>query len=101
MFESYISDLNALNGKISKYDPNFKQMLDKITPHMLRHTYASMLYFSGVEVLTAQKLLGHADLSTTLKIYTHLQEQTEKLSIEKFDTFVSDLYDSNSSTVFH
>ena len=101
MFESYISDLNALNGKISKYDPNFKQTLDKITPHMLRHTYASMLYFSGVEVLTAQKLLGHADLSTTLKIYTHLQEQTEKLSIEKFDTFVSDLYDSNSSTVFH
>lgn len=96
MFESYISDLNALNAKISKFNPNFKQTLDKITPHMLRHTYASMLYFSGVDVLTAQKLLGHADTATTLKIYTHLQEQTEKLSIEKFDMFISDIYNSDN-----
>ena len=59
---------------------------------MLRHTYATMLYFSGVDLLTAQKLLGHADVTTTLKIYTHLQEKTEKISIEKFDTFISDLY---------
>lgn len=94
MFESYISDLNALNCAKSKYDPSFKRTLDKITPHMFRHTYASMLYFSGVDVLTAQKLLGHADLSTTLKVYTHLQKETEDLSIEKFDVYVSDLYKS-------
>ena len=94
MFESYISDLNALNCAKSKYDPSFKRTLDKITPHMFRHTYASMLYFSGVDVLTAQKLLGHADLSTTLKVYTHLQKETEDLSIEKFDVYVSDLYNS-------
>lgn len=95
LFESYIADLNALNNKINKYAPSFRKTLDKITPHMLRHTYASMLYFSGVDVLTAQKLLGHADVSTTLKIYTHLKSQTEKLSIEKFDNFVSDLYTTN------
>ncbi len=92
MFEAYINELNALHTKTNKYNPNFKRTLDKITPHMLRHTYATMLYFSGVDLLTAQKLLGHADVTTTLKIYTHLQEKTEKISIEKFDTFISDLY---------
>lgn len=97
MFESYISDLNALNCMKSKYDPSFKRTLDKITPHMLRHTYATMLYFSGVDVLTAQKLLGHADLSTTLKIYTHLQKETEDLSIEKFDDFITKLFNNNQS----
>ena len=64
---------------------------------MLRHTYATMLYFSGVDVLTAQKLLGHADLSTTLKIYTHLQKETEDLSIEKFDDFITKLFNNNQS----
>lgn len=95
IFESYVIELNALNNNINKYNPNFRKSLDKITAHMLRHTYASMLYFAGVDVLTAQKLLGHSDVSTTLNVYTHLQSQTEKISIDKFDSFISDLFSTN------
>lgn len=40
--------------------------------HDLRHTFCSMLYDAGVDVKTAQRLLGHADVQTTLRIYTHL-----------------------------
>lgn len=57
--------------------------------HDLRHTYATILYEADVDKLTAKELLGHADISTTIKIYTHLSEQQKTLSIDKLDTFLS------------
>lgn len=55
-----------------------------VTPHILRHTYATMLYYAGVDIKQAQYLLGHANPETTLKIYTHLDKKksapTEKLN---------------------
>lgn len=54
-----------------------------LTAHYLRHNYASILYNAGVDVLTAQKYLGHADPATTLRIYTHLAEEREKADREK------------------
>jgi integrase len=40
--------------------------------HSLRHTYAYILKSQGVHVTTAQKLLGHSDVSVTLKVYTQV-----------------------------
>lgn len=60
------------------------------TAHQLRHTYASMLYAAGVDVKTASELLGHSDIEITMKIYTHLTEQGKKLSIEKYNIFLSE-----------
>lgn len=51
---------------------------DGITPHYLRHTYASILYASGVDVVQAQRWLGHESISTTLGIYTHISSQAEE-----------------------
>ena len=46
------------------------------TPHQLRHAYASyILHDSGIDVKTAQELMGHADISTTQNIYTQITEQ--------------------------
>ena len=61
-----------------------------LTAHYFRHNYASILYNSGVDVLTAQKYLGHSDPSTTLRIYTHLAEETE----EKDRMKVMSIFDS-------
>ena len=44
-----------------------------LTPHILRHTYATNLYYAGIDIKTAQSYLGHSDIKTTLDIYTHLQ----------------------------
>jgi integrase/recombinase XerD len=46
------------------------------TSHSLRHSYASRLFEEKVEAPVVQKLLGHADISTTT-IYTHLTEATQ------------------------
>ena len=63
-------------------------LAEDFVPYCLRHTYCTDLQKAGIDIRTAQKLMGHADISTTANIYTHqdkemLLEAARKLNAAK------------------
>ena len=52
--------------------------LPHINPHAFRHTMASMLYFNGVDSVSISKRLGHAQVSTTCDIYSHVIAEADQ-----------------------
>lgn len=55
-----------------------------ITPHKLRHTFATHLIRHGVDVRTVQELLGHADIQATAK-YLHSDTRTKQTAVGKLE----------------
>lgn len=54
-----------------------------ISPHQLRHNYATVLYEQEVDLLTAKDIMGHKDISTTQAIYTSLRQKHRQKEVDK------------------
>lgn len=67
--------LAHLNERLHFACKKFK--LKNIRVHGLRHTHASMLFASGARMKDIQQRLGHARISTTMDIYTHITEDVD------------------------
>jgi len=72
------SFITQWNHYVKRYDIH-------CTPYQLRHAYATMLYEAGVDMKIAQRLMGHADPTTTQNIYMHIRQT-------HFDDVTAELY---------
>lgn len=99
LWRSYMRTLNAKYGtgllkdqdRPEKPGPKtYVMTIPHITLHWLRHTFCTLMYLAGVDVVTASKQMGHADVATTLRIYTHLDTIHKRKSIDKLDAYLDD-----------
>ena len=60
-----------------------------VTPHQLRHAYATILFEAGLDDKDAQELLGHANISTTRDIYTHITDKRRAETAKKLNQALS------------
>ena len=74
---------------LGKYNRTYKEELPTITPHVCRHTYCTNMAKSGVSAKTLQYLMGHADIATTLNVYTHLKYDDVEKEVRELEKKLS------------
>lgn len=84
----------AYNNMLKREDAEHE-----IRPHDLRHTYATMLYDAGIDVKSAQYFLGHADVSITMQIYTHLSNERKSKSVDALLAYADKMRDDVKNDV--
>jgi integrase/recombinase XerD len=73
----------SIRSKLRRYATDIG-LVRRITPHMLRHTAATLLIEQGVDIRFVQRLLGHSSIATT-EIYTHVSDEALRMTLERAD----------------
>ncbi|MBE5961067.1 MAG: hypothetical protein E7256_06715 [Lachnospiraceae bacterium] len=68
-----------LNAVLHEREP---ELLELFSPHIIRHTFASRCFEEGLQPKTTQSILGHANLRTTMDVYTHCNQEALKKEMD-------------------
>lgn len=80
------------DGKIR----TFERVVPTISPHQLRHGFATLLFESGVDEKTSQGQLGHADIHTTMQTYTDIRDAHKAAEVKKLGDYIKDRYQTSA-----
>lgn len=80
----------VFDGQTAELNRAFRAAMDRIgrpdvTPHVLRHAFASGLVRAGVDLATVQRLLGHAAITTTMRYAAHAPRDAARLAIDALE----------------
>lgn len=75
------------NKKYNEYLGSSKEPIH-FTMHQFRHTFCTLLYNAGIDVKMAQDILGHSSVNVTLGIYTHLTDESKRISTDKINEYI-------------
>lgn len=78
--------INYIVARINRENPD--QFFEHLTPHGLRHTFATNCIENGMEPKTLQKILGHNSLQMTMDLYCHVRESTLTDEMERIANFM-------------
>ena len=80
--------LNSFNASLrTANDKLGKEKIDKnISSHIFRHSHISLLAELDVNIKTIMERVGHSDVDTTMKIYTHVTKKSKASVIDKLDS---------------
>ncbi len=74
---------DAIYKNIKKIAGNCGIPISKVSPHVLRHSFASLLVARDANLRSVQQMLGHADITTT-EIYTHIMNERLENTVNNF-----------------
>ena len=75
--------MNRLEKEIAAKENRMPYIIENITPHTLRHSFATRAFENGLAPKTVQELLGHSNMNITMDLYTHVTYDTKKREMQK------------------
>ncbi len=73
----------VVNKRIQQAAEEKGLSLPMLNPHELRHTFGSILYERGVDIVTISKLMGHSSIEITVRLYVHDSLEKKLEAIQK------------------
>lgn len=79
---------DSVNDWLRKFNARHPE-LPKINPHAFRHTMATVLLSEGMDIVGVSRRLGHAKASTTVNIYAHLVDESDRTNSDALERLYS------------
>ena len=84
---NYVKKINKQEELRAAKEHREPEYFERITPHTLRHTFATRAFESGIPPKVVQQILGHSSLEMTMDLYTHVTEDVQSREIQKLAMF--------------
>lgn len=79
--------LSQFNSKWNKY---IRATGLTLSPHQLRHAFATICFDAGIEAKDASEILGHSKIQLTLDVYTHIRKSRKKETFDKLNNYLTE-----------